>query len=134
MIMNQTKPNLRSYSVYCLLTAFLLWIVFYIPFIRFQILHVDEAVYLIIAKQILKGAVPYLDVWDHKPPMVFWLYAFVMKLFGTRNFIPVNIVTLLFNLFSTLMIYKITKILTSKRTAGVNRFNVPDYIEFPFVP
>jgi len=123
--MNQTQPNSRSYSVYYLLTAFLLWIIFYIPFIRFQILHVDEAVYLIVAKQILKGAVPYLDVWDHKPPMVFWLYAFIMKLFGTRNFIPINIVTLLFNLVSTLMVFKITKLFTNRKTAGLTAVIYP---------
>ncbi|MCD6459456.1 glycosyltransferase family 39 protein [bacterium] len=123
--MNQKSENSRNYSIYCLLTAFLLWIVFYIPFLRFQLLHVDEAVYLVTAKKILSGAVPYLDVWDHKPPMVYWLYAFILKLFGTTNFIPVNIVTLLFNMFSTIMIFKITKLFSNRNTAGLTALIYP---------
>ena len=123
--MNQNQQKSRNVAIYYLLTACLLWIVFYIPFIRFQILHIDEAVYLIIAKKILKGAVPYLDVWDHKPPMVFWLYAFILKIFGTGNFIPINIVTLLFNLVSTILIFKITKLLTNRTIAGITALIYP---------
>lgn len=35
----------------------------------------DSGVFLYIGKQILNGAIPYRDVWDHKPPAVFYLDA-----------------------------------------------------------
>jgi len=35
----------------------------------------DSGVFLYIGKQVLQGQVPYRDVWDHKPPMVFYIDA-----------------------------------------------------------
>lgn len=38
-------------------------------------LHVDETFYFAAAIEMLHGAVPYVDVWDRKPPGHFMLYA-----------------------------------------------------------
>lgn len=36
---------------------------------------IDSSVFLHMGSQILRGSVPYRDVWDHKPPLVFFINA-----------------------------------------------------------
>jgi len=31
----------------------------------------DSSVFLYIGQRIIKGDVPYLDVWDHNPPLIY---------------------------------------------------------------
>jgi Dolichyl-phosphate-mannose-protein mannosyltransferase len=40
----------------------------------------DYGFYAYIGKQIVKGQLPYLDVWDSKPPAIFYLNAFALRL------------------------------------------------------
>ncbi len=35
----------------------------------------DQGVFLYMAQQILDGSVPYRDVWDHKPPIIYYINA-----------------------------------------------------------
>jgi hypothetical protein len=42
----------------------------------------DSGVFLYIGKQVLNGAVPYRDVWDHKPPLVYFIDALGLCLGG----------------------------------------------------
>ncbi len=35
----------------------------------------DSGVFLYVGSHILKGEIPYRDIWDHKPPVIFFLYA-----------------------------------------------------------
>ena len=42
----------------------------------------DQATYSVIGRALLHGAGLYRDVWDMKPPAIFWVYAVVVKLFG----------------------------------------------------
>jgi hypothetical protein len=36
----------------------------------------DQGVFLYIGKAILSGLVPYRDIWDHKPPLIYFINAF----------------------------------------------------------
>lgn len=40
----------------------------------------DYGFYAYIGKQIVKGQLPYLDVWESKPPAIFYLNAFALRL------------------------------------------------------
>lgn len=40
----------------------------------------DYGFYAYIGKQIVKGKLPYLDVWESKPPAIFYLNAFALRL------------------------------------------------------
>jgi 4-amino-4-deoxy-L-arabinose transferase-like glycosyltransferase len=46
------------------------------------VLDPDESVYLLIGQGILKGRIPYVEIWDHKPPGVYYLFAAALGLFG----------------------------------------------------
>ncbi len=43
----------------------------------------DQAAYANIGRSILGGGTPYLDMWDLKPPPIYYIYAFGIQLFGT---------------------------------------------------
>ncbi len=42
----------------------------------------DEATYAYLGKQILSGKIPYRDVYEMKPPLLFYAYAALVALFG----------------------------------------------------
>jgi len=45
----------------------------------------DEAVYSIVANEIVDGGRPYIDAVERKPPLLFWTYAAVFKTLGKFN-------------------------------------------------
>ena len=48
----------------------------------YQYLEADSGVYAYIGSTILNGELPYRDVWEHKPPIGFYLNALALLLFG----------------------------------------------------
>jgi len=52
-----------------------------LPNIRFP-LERDSATYCLVAQQMLRGLRLYRDVWDNKPPGIFYVYVPIVKLFG----------------------------------------------------
>lgn len=40
----------------------------------------DSGVFLYVARAILRGQTPYLDVWDHKPPLIYYIDALALSL------------------------------------------------------
>lgn len=42
----------------------------------------DQATYLVIGRGLLNGQHLYQDLWDNKPPGIFYLFALVVKIFG----------------------------------------------------
>jgi 4-amino-4-deoxy-L-arabinose transferase-like glycosyltransferase len=40
----------------------------------------DSGVFAYIGRRILNGDLPYRDVWDHKPPLIFYLNALGLKI------------------------------------------------------
>lgn len=96
---------------------FIIWTLIYAPFLRFSFLYEDTVIYTVCAKILLHGGVPYLDFWDNKPPLVFFLYALILKLFGSDNYPAINYVTLCFIFCSTALIYIIAKQLFDRMTA-----------------
>lgn len=45
----------------------------------------DQGMYANIARTILAGGVPFVDMWDIKPPPIYYLYALALTLFGTTT-------------------------------------------------
>ncbi len=42
----------------------------------------DSGVFLYVASMLLRGKLPYRDVWDHKPPAIYYLDALGLALGG----------------------------------------------------
>src|SRR5689334_10365233 len=48
----------------------------------------DQGIYALVGEGILRGQVPYRDLWDFKPPGVFLVYAFAQGIFGKSMLAP----------------------------------------------
>jgi hypothetical protein len=52
-----------------------------LPNLRYPIGR-DEATYCVIGQGLLHGQLLYRDLWDNKPPGIFYIYALIVKIFG----------------------------------------------------
>jgi hypothetical protein len=59
------------------------------------VVQVDEQLYLLIGDRMLKGAVPFVDIWDRKPCGIFLLYA-AIRMLGGAGILQYQIVATLF--------------------------------------
>jgi hypothetical protein len=48
----------------------------------------DQGIYALVGEGILQGKVPYKDLWDFKPPGVFFVYALAQGVFGKNMMAP----------------------------------------------
>jgi 4-amino-4-deoxy-L-arabinose transferase-like glycosyltransferase len=56
--------------------------------------YTDEAGYLNVARELLKGKVLYSQTWNNKPPLMLWTFALDVKLFGSSE-IALHVLTLI---------------------------------------
>lgn len=63
----------------------------------------DEAYYLTAGERIVEGGVQYVDTWDNKPPLIGWIYALFVGVFGSGAIFAIRIFTTLY-LFVTAMV------------------------------
>jgi 4-amino-4-deoxy-L-arabinose transferase-like glycosyltransferase len=80
-----------------------------IPFLQ-EPLERDEGVYAYVAQRMLAGEVPYRDVFDHKPPAVYFIYAGIFKIFG-ESLSAIRISALFFSLITTLSVFAVGALL-----------------------
>lgn len=66
----------------------------------------DEGGLGYVAQRILAGELPYRDVFDHKPPVTYYIYAAVIKVLGSSLF-SIRLFTAIYSLFTTLAIFGI---------------------------
>jgi hypothetical protein len=89
---------------------------------RFAYLNVpferDEGAYAYVADIIHGGGLPYLDAFDHKPPLVYYIYNAAFRLFGHSIRAP-RLMAALFILFGCLFAFRIVRRTTGSLTAGV---------------
>jgi Dolichyl-phosphate-mannose-protein mannosyltransferase len=72
-----TSRNSRMWMIAALAALFVLSL----PNLQYPIGR-DQATYCVIAESLLKGKHLYRDLWDNKPPGIFYLYVPIVKLFG----------------------------------------------------
>ena len=70
----------QTYSLLFVLSASLLFGLAYLP--QYNTITGDKEIYRYIGQVIQKGGVPYRDVFDHKPPLIFFLNYAVLLLGG----------------------------------------------------
>lgn len=64
----------------------------------------DEGAYGYIGQRILAGEIPYRDVFDHKTPVVYYIYAFVIKAFG-GTVLSIRLFSTFYSLLTTLAVF-----------------------------
>lgn len=74
----------RLISLLLVLLGFIFTVLVLIPIAPWQgsELGTDPGVFLYIGRKILSGSIPYRDLWDHKPPLIYYINAFGLLLSG----------------------------------------------------
>src|SRR2546426_975509 len=92
-----------------------LWLLAALVFVGFRAateltypIYRDQAAYCMIGQSLLDGKVLYRDLWDNKPPGIFYLYAVIVKLFGPVMW-SVGVVDLLCLFAISFFIFRFTK-------------------------
>ena len=75
----------------------------------------DEAMYSVVANEIVDGGRPYVDAVERKPPLLFWTYAAVFEATGKFNWKALHAVALLWTLGTMAGLFVIGKTIVRSR-------------------
>ena len=64
----------------------------------------DSGVFLYTGTKILNGGVPYIDVWDHKPPLIYFVDALSL-LITPASLVGIFIIQVIFLITSNILLY-----------------------------
>jgi 4-amino-4-deoxy-L-arabinose transferase-like glycosyltransferase len=67
----------------------------------------SEAMYSVVANEIVDGGRPYIDAVERKPPLLFWTYAAIFKIAGKFNWGALHLVALVWTLCTMAGLYAI---------------------------
>lgn len=84
----------------------------------------DEQLYSLIGQRMLDGAMPYMDLWDRKPPGLFTLYA-VFHAIGGPSPLAYQIAGLLACLAGAWLTYRVGRCITDPGTAALGAMLYP---------
>jgi 4-amino-4-deoxy-L-arabinose transferase-like glycosyltransferase len=79
----------------------------------------DEAVYSVVANEIVDGGRPYVDAVERKPPLLFWLYAGIIEVTGKFNPTGLHAVAVAWTLATMAGLYVIGRQLFDRGTGLV---------------
>jgi hypothetical protein len=82
----------------------------------------SEAMYSVVANEIVDGGRPYADAVERKPPLLFWTYAVVFKIAGKFNWKALHIVALVWTLCAMAGLYVIGSELFDRNTGLIAAF------------
>ena len=83
--------------------------------IFFMPVGTDEGMFYHIGQQISQGALPYRDVWEHKPPVAFYIFAAVLKISNTNA--ALIILGLFWTFFTAYLLYLLARQLLEEKYA-----------------
>jgi hypothetical protein len=78
----------------------------------------DQGIYAVVGDGLLHGRLPYKDLWDFKPPGIFFVYAFAQALFG-KNMMAPRLLEVLSLFGSVAAMRRISNQVFEDRTAGL---------------
>src|SRR5438874_2206227 len=76
----------------------------------------SEAMYSVVANEIVDGGRPYVNAVERKPPLLFWTYAAVFKVAGKFNWTALHVVALVWTLCAMAGLYVIGRELFDRST------------------
>ncbi|TMP91819.1 MAG: hypothetical protein E6L07_13000 [Verrucomicrobia bacterium] len=76
----------------------------------------SEAMYSVVANEIVDGGRPYIDAVERKPPLLFWTYAAIFKVAGEFNWKALHFVALVWTLGAMAGLYVIGRELFDRNT------------------
>ncbi|MCZ2357486.1 MAG: glycosyltransferase family 39 protein [Bacteroidia bacterium] len=84
--------NIFSLDGFFLLILLILFtFLLHLPSLHLNYFASDESIYYLIAQKLSQGKLLYLDIWDHKPPMLYWIYWLYYEAFGSSSLLFMRI-------------------------------------------
>jgi hypothetical protein len=75
---------------------------------------IDAGAPVYIGDMILKGQVPYRDIWEHKTPLIYYLFAFLFKFFGS-HFRTISVFEVLWIFITSVVFYKLSRLIFKQK-------------------
>jgi 4-amino-4-deoxy-L-arabinose transferase-like glycosyltransferase len=100
-------PVRRSQFIFATLGILLLTVAIRLPSLLHSQPIDSEAMYSVVANEIVDGGRPYIDAVERKPPLLFWTYAAVFKVAGKFNWMALHFVALVWTLCAMAGLYVI---------------------------
>lgn len=113
----RSDPRSALFNSLPLIAICLLPVLLYLPALGTPFER-DEGVYATVAQGLLKGQMPYRDLFDNKPPLVYGWYALSFVLFGERVVAPRILAALLLSL-TTLSLFSQARMVFPRPVAYV---------------
>ncbi|MEA1787233.1 glycosyltransferase family 39 protein [Arenibacter sp. GZD96] len=116
-IAHYLTPNYANLSLWRVF-----WILFWVTlFIRFPFffrdyIDRDESTFILMGQSWVDGYLPYTQLWDLKPPIVFLFFAIIISIFG-KSFIAIRFFGCLLVVISALFTFKIAATISTKKVA-----------------
>lgn len=106
--------QLKGFQVFLLLLA----LTFLVRFLTFfpTVFDQDESTYIIIAKQLLSGKIPYVDSIEIKPIGIFLFFATALKLFG-HSVLSIRLLSIIMITLTGFMLYLAKQSTANRRQA-----------------
>src|SRR5204863_3688324 len=82
----------------------------------------SEAMYSVVANEIVDGGRPYIDAVERKPPLLFWTYAAIFKVAGKFNWKALHVVALVWTLCAMAGLYLVGRELFDRKTGLIAAF------------
>ncbi len=116
-IINYITPiytNLKDSSVFIWLFAVSFFIRF--PFFFRDYIDRDESTFILMGQSLVDGHLPYTELWDLKPPIIFLVFASLIYTFG-KSFFAIRLFGALIVAITALFSYKTATLLTTKKVS-----------------
>jgi len=97
-----------------LIFLFFLSLVCFLRFSTFfqSLIDVDESLYLLMSQSILNGQVPYVAVWDQKPPGIYILFSLAQLLLG-HSVISIRILACIAITITCYLLYRLGNVISN---------------------
>ena len=102
-----SKLSSKTKQFYFWVTLVAVYFFARLPFLFMPNWNFDEGVYLSIGSDLNNGFTLYSQSWDHKPPILYWVYQFLLKVSSNQYFI-FPLVNFFLGLATIVLVYKIS--------------------------
>ncbi len=105
----QINQKLIIFLAFLLLSFFLrFWTLFV------SVLDKDESIYILGADSLLNSNLPYIEIWDNKPPGIFILFSLTMLILG-NSIVSIRILSIITTTFTSYFLYRIGATIDAKQ-------------------
>src|SRR5262249_46503171 len=101
-------------EIYVFLLLFLLGLLVRFPFFFPAVIDWDESSFILMGQSIIDGHLPYVKLWDLKPPVAFAFYAFSIAVFG-KDLVGIRFAGALCVVLTAYLVYLVGKVMWTRR-------------------